>query len=205
MKGTLTQVNIGQLTIEGILGEDGNLYVASRTVNSILSTREDITSRDLKAILGEGSATPKITLINENYENLPLRLTCIALRDFEKVLRYYARKGHTVANQLVGLPLTQRAKSKCRSLTDAVQDWYRGHYGVTPSGPYYAELADDLYLVLFDKRTEALKVEFGVPKGKLLRDYLPKKMLDRVEAAEEVLVMKIDRGRNPMNAVQDLY
>jgi hypothetical protein len=231
MKGTLTQVNIGHLTIDGILGEDGNLYVASRTVSSIFSTRQDNTSRDLKAILGEGSSTRQITLSNEKHENLPIRLTCITQLEFEKVLRYYDRKGNTVAQELsdllVGLSLTQmfndafgikfekdersawlalRAKSKFtrRTLTDAAQDWYRGHYGVNPAGPYYAELTDKMYLMLFNKRAEALKVEFEVPKGKLLRDYLPKKMLNRVEAAEEMLVMKIDRGRDPIDAIQDL-
>lgn len=89
MKGTLATTNFGQLVLESILGADGNLYVPSRTISSIFSTPQKHLSRELKAILGEGSSTPQIELDNEKHENLPTRLTCIPLSDFGKV-QFYA-------------------------------------------------------------------------------------------------------------------
>jgi hypothetical protein len=86
MKGTVTNVNIGPLVIEGILGDDGNLYVQVRGVASLFQMPQNHAARNLKAILGEGSSCPKIS-IQEDGANKRLN-SCIALSDFERVLRH---------------------------------------------------------------------------------------------------------------------
>ena len=229
MKGTLTTTCFGTTVLESVLGSDGNLYVPSRTISSIFSTPQKHLSRELKALLGEGCSTPQIELDNEKHENLPTRLTCIPLSAFGKVLRHYDRKGNAAAQEIAetsaDMGLTQmlmdshgvkfekaerqswlelRAESKVtrRSLTDAAKDWYVMQYGVEPAGPYYSDLTDRMYLMLFGKRAAVLRKEY--PGKGLLRDYLPKDMLHKVEATETVLVNKIDRGRNPHTAIQDL-
>lgn len=75
-------------------------------------------------------------------------------------------------------------------------------HGVEPAGPYYSDLTDRLYLMLFGKRAAVLRKEY--PGKGLLRDHMPADMLHKVEAAETMLVNKIDRGRNPVQAIQDL-
>ena len=227
MKGEFALVVIGSITVKGLLGKDGNYYVPVSNVATLFQLPQNNAARDLKAILGEGSNFAKIALTedgNNRSEN-----TCIALAAFERLLRRLDKGGNPTAvllsDLLVGLSLTQlfndafgvkfekeerqnwlelRAKSKVtrRSLTDAAKDWYVMQYGVEPAGPYYSDLTDRMYLMLFGKRAAVLRKEY--PGKGLLRDHLPKDMLHKVEATETVLVNKIDRGRNPHTAIQDL-
>ena len=229
MKGTITNVSIGPLVIEGVLGDDGKLYVPVRQVASLFQLRQDNAARDLKAILGEASSCVKIS-IQEDGANKSQN-NCIALSDFERVLRYYDRKGNEIAQSLsdalIGLSLTQlfsdafglkfdgddrrkylelRMKSKGtrRLFTDEAQLYYRAKHGKDPSGPYYAALTNKVYQKLFGETAEELKTKFKVPKGKLLRDYLPEKMLHQVEASETMLCRWLDNGLSPDEAMDRL-
>ena len=229
MKGTITNVNIGPLVIEGILGDDGNLYVSAQQVASMFGATQNHATRGLKDILGEGLVLPKISVKADN--DITRQNNCIALSDFERVLRYYDRKGNPQAQQLadtlIGLSLTQlfsdafglkfdgddrrkylelRMKSKGtrRSFTDEAQLYYRAKHGKDPSGPYYAALTNKVYQKLFGETAEELKTKFKVPKGKLLRDFLPEKMLHQVEASETMLCRWLDNGLSPDEAMDRL-
>ena len=81
MKGTITNVSIGPLVIEGVLGDDGKLYVPVRQVASLFQLPQNNAARDLKAILGEASSCPKIS-IQEDGANKSQN-NCIALSDFD--------------------------------------------------------------------------------------------------------------------------
>jgi hypothetical protein len=63
----------------------------------------------LKAILGDVSSCLKFS-VDEKVKGNPVN-TCIALSDFERVLRYFDRKGNETAiaitDSMVGLSLTQ--------------------------------------------------------------------------------------------------
>jgi hypothetical protein len=78
-----------------VLTDDGSLYVTAQSVASLFGSRQDNASRDLKAILGEGLVLVKISVATkaDGIRNN----TCIALSDFERVLRYFDRKGNETA------------------------------------------------------------------------------------------------------------
>jgi hypothetical protein len=231
MKGTITNVNIGPLVIEGVLGDDGNLYVASRTLCSLFSAPQKNISRELKAILGEDSSAPQIVLTQEKEQNLPTRLTCIPLTDFERVLRYYDRKGNAQAQQLtdvlIGLSLTQlfndafglkfekeerqewmdkrlKGKATRRTHTDALMEWGIRTTGQKPEGKLYSDITNGIYQYCFRKTAAELKAEKGIKKGQLLRDFFSPKELSQVEAVEQVIMMAVDRGANPYTALAKL-
>jgi hypothetical protein len=229
MKGTITNVNIGPLVIEGVLGDDGNLYVSAQQVASLFGATPNNATYYLKAALGEGLMLLKISVKIDGDKTR--QNNCIALSDFERVLRYYDKKGNPQAEQLaealIGLSLTQlfsdafglkfegddrrkylelRMKSKGarRSFTDEAQLYYRAKHGKDPSGPYYAALTNKVYQKLFGETAEELKTKFKVPKGKLLRDFLPEKMLHQVEASETMLCRWLDNGLSPDEAMDRL-
>jgi len=79
MKGTITNVNIGPLVIEGVLGDDGNLYVSAQQVASMFGATQNHAARDLKAILGEGLVLPKISVKTDS--DIARQNNCIALSD----------------------------------------------------------------------------------------------------------------------------
>jgi hypothetical protein len=102
------------------------------------------------------------------------------------------------------LELRMKSKGTRRSFTDEAQLYYRAKHGKDPSGPYYAALTNKVYQKLFGENAEELKVKFKVPKGKLLRDYLPEKMLHQVEASETMLCRWLDNGLSPEEAMDRL-
>ena len=91
MKGTITNVSIGPLVIEGVLGDDGKLYVSAKQAASVFGRRQDHAARELKDILGEGLVIAKISI--QTNDDGSRQNNCIALSDFERVLRYYDKKG----------------------------------------------------------------------------------------------------------------
>jgi phage regulator Rha-like protein len=78
-----------------VLTDDGSLYVTAQSVASLFNSRQNHASRDLKAILGEGLILVKIS-VDKKVNGNPVN-TCIALSDFERVLRYFDRKGNETA------------------------------------------------------------------------------------------------------------
>ena len=109
MKGNSTTVPIGPLTIEAILTDDGNYYVAAKHVASVFGSLPNNASRDLKAILGEELVPFKISVKSET--DGVRQNTCFALRDFERVLFELTLKGNpqaiALSRALIGLSLTQ--------------------------------------------------------------------------------------------------
>jgi hypothetical protein len=101
MKGTITDVNIGPLVIEGVLGEDGNLYVQVREVASLFQLRQDNAARDLKVILGEASSCVKISIQGDGANKS--QNTCIALSDFA-LLRQEGLKSPPISSLIVQPP-----------------------------------------------------------------------------------------------------
>lgn len=229
MKGTITNVNIGPLVIEGVLGDDGNLYVSAQQVASVFGATKNNTTYYLKAALGEGLVLIKISVKADN--DITRQNNCIALSDFERVLRYYDRKGNEIAQSLsdalIGLSLTQlfndafglkfekeerqewmdkrlKGKATRRTHTDALKEWGIRTTGQAPDGKLYSDITNGIYILCFRKTAAELKAEKGVKKGQLLRDFFNPKELSQVEAVEQVIMMAVDRGADPYAALAKL-
>jgi hypothetical protein len=229
MKGTITNVSIGPLVIEGILGDDGNLYVAAKHVASVFGSLPNNASRDLKAILGEDLVPFKISVKSET--DGVRQNTCIALSDFERVLFELVLRGNPQAIELsralIGLSLTQlfndafglkfekeerqewldkrlKGKTTRLTLTDILKEWGIRTTGQAPDGKLYSDITNGIYQLCFRKTAAELKAEKGVKKGQLLRDFFNPKELSQVEAVEQVIMMAVDRGANPYAALAKL-
>lgn len=229
MKGNSTTVQMGPISVVAVLTDDGNLYVTVQSLATLFQLTPNHATKTVKALLGEASSLPQISLEGEGPNKS--KNNCIALSDFERVLFELVLRGNPQAIELsralIGLSLTQlfsdafglkfdgddrrkylelRMKSKGtrRSFTDEAQLYYRAKHGKDPSGPYYAALTNKVYQKLFGETAEELKTKFKVPKGKLLRDYLPEKMLHQVEASETMLCRWLDNGLSPDEAMDRL-
>jgi len=231
MKGTITNVNIGPLVIEGLLMEDGTFGVSLQQAAELFSVLPKSAQKLLKPLLGEGFQFFQVTTNRNEGTNQNRKENVIPIAEFERLLFEMALRGDAraieMSRALIGLSLTQlfsdafglkfegddrrkylelRMKSKGtrRSFTDEAQLYYRAKHGKDPSGPYYAALTNKVYQKLFGETAEELKTKFKVPKGKLLRDYLPEKMLHQVEASETMLCRWLDNGLSPDEAMDRL-
>jgi hypothetical protein len=106
MKAIVTQVNHGNLSIEGLMAEDGTYHIAVPQLVSHDLVPQHNASRDLKALLPEGFQFVKMsTTLN------PKPVNVISLKDFEVILRKLDKAGNKAAEKmvddLVGLSLTQ--------------------------------------------------------------------------------------------------
>lgn len=106
MRAYVTQVQIGNLEIEGLMTEKGEYRVAVPQLVALNLASQFNPTRDTKAILGKDSK-----LVKYKTEFNPNPVNTISLIEFEKVVFELAIKGNEFAanlvRALVGLSLTQ--------------------------------------------------------------------------------------------------
>lgn len=102
----ITNVQIGVLTIEGLLADNGAFYVAVPQIADRFQLDSNQASRAIKPLLGAGFQFDKIkTPLN------PKAVNAVKLSDFERLVAKLDRSGNIFAQQfrddLVGLSLHQ--------------------------------------------------------------------------------------------------
>lgn len=228
MNGQITQVSLGNLTIDAVIDGQCNYYVTVQSIARLFQLRQNNATRDLKAILGEQYSLLKITVKNDGANRS--QNNCIALRDFETVALQLAISGNPIAAQwvraLVGLSLTQlcadafgvkfeasdrqawlknrlTGKVARRSFTDALRDWLaENQVPQSQHVKYYAGCTNLLYKEVLGMTAANLVIARGcAPKD--LRNNLTQQELAVVERIEDNAAMLVDRGLDPMTAMTD--
>lgn len=228
-KATVAQIPFGQnLTIEGLLLDDGSFAVAVPQVCSIFQFPIKHASRDIKGILGAGFQFPKVRTTLH-----PKAVNCITLVEFERLIVELSAKGNLTALELnralIGLSLTQvfsdafgikfekedrqaylktRLASKVtrRTLTDSISDWYDRPDTVTscPKGVIYANCTNQIYLALWGVTAVDIRKHFSLTSAKQnTRDYFSEAALKALDFAEAKVaeVIDNDNARPHKNAV----
>ena len=226
MNGQITQVSLGNLTIDAVIDEACNYYVTVQSIASLFQIRQNNATRDLKALLGEQCSFVKITVKNDGANKAPNN--CIALRDFELVVIRLARKDNPIAvtwvEALVGMSFTQlcadafgvkfeaadrqawlkaRMEGKYirRTLTDAIKDW--GLRTGTDVSRHYPHCSDLINVAVCGGTAQQLRKARGLKAAEPLRDTHSARELKWIERLEEHAVPSIDRGLDPATAVKD--
>jgi hypothetical protein len=221
----VTDVSIGFLTIEGLLADDGQFYVAVPQIAALFQFLNKNASRDLKALLGEGFQFLKLrTPLN------PKTVNAVQLSDFETIILELAIKGNEnaqkFARDLVGLSLHQLFCSAFKikfdaadaqeflksrgagivarkSFTDSIKDFYNEHPELTYNYSAYASVSDMVNLAVFGKTAADLREERGIPEKALLRDShsaTDLQIIDKIESHAKKLMFK--QGVHPTEATQ---
>jgi hypothetical protein len=106
MKATVTPVQIGTLTIEGLMTEVSEFYVAVPQAADLFQFDKNQASREVKSLLGKGFQFDKVTTpLN------PKAVNALKLEQFGQLVFELALKGNTKAiefqRMLAGLSLQQ--------------------------------------------------------------------------------------------------
>ena len=198
MTATVTIVPIGNLEIEGLLGEDGNFYVAIPQIADSFQILIRNTSRDFKALLGNDFQFLKIkTSLN------PKAVNAVDLKTFEVLVAKLDRAGNKAAqsfrDDLAGLALQQlfcdafgikyeaedrqkflvarqESKELFWELAEAIKVYLdtreAAGYPIDPALKHfqYSNAFDAINLGLFGKKSKQIREELGIGKGALNRD-----------------------------------
>ena len=105
-KAVITQVQIGSLTIDGLMLPNGDYAIAVPQIAEIIGTGKETASKDLKRLLGESFRPSKMkTELGNQLINV------VSLLDFEIIIAKLDRAGNKAAqdfrDSLVGLSLHQ--------------------------------------------------------------------------------------------------
>jgi hypothetical protein len=219
----VTPVSIGNLTIDGLMDEKGNFYVAVPQIADLIQTARNIASRDLKRLMGAGFETSKLkTQFNQNSTN------AVSLDVFERVLVRLDRQGNKFAqdlrDDLVGLSLKQlfsdafkvqfeaqdrqdymcnrqTGKEVFKRLMMVVQARLHSQ-GKNDPGHYYAQLVNKIYRGLFGVEAKELRDMRSVPSSGLTRDHFTARELAVISRVEDGIMFMIQHmGKEPFEAV----
>jgi len=226
MKGQIVQVSLGVLAIDAVMDETCNYYVTAQSVASLFQLTKNNATYYLKSILGEQYSLLKIS-VQRDGANRALN-NCISIRDFETVALQLAIDGNAIAimwvKALVGLSLTQlcadafnvkfdkadrqaqlkarvEGKAARRGLTDAIKEWGNKHR--TDPSRYYSHCSDMVNVAVCGKTAQQLRKERGLKASDPLRDTHSERELKWIELIESHAISSIDRGLDPVTAVQD--
>lgn len=107
LTAVVTQVPIGNTSVEGLMTEDGVFYIGIPQVADLFEVSRNTAARDFKRLMGENSK-PSIKLKTEFNKNVT---TAFTLTEFEQLVAKLDRKGNKAAQDfrdtLVGLSLHQ--------------------------------------------------------------------------------------------------
>jgi hypothetical protein len=215
-----TSVNFGNLTIKGLMFEDGSFGVSLLQVNELISfstsnNAANTLSRDLKRLLGKNFSPSKIK--TDTSRQL---INALTLPEFEKMLvvldrEHQNKKVQQFRDALVGLSLTQvfsdafnikfekeerqaylqarpEGKVTRRTMTDAIKAWCDRNDRPDKVSGYCTYCSDTLNVHLFGKKSAVLKTERLVPSKGLLRDYMTSDELRAVERIEDRVILLFD-------------
>lgn len=223
MKAYVTQVQIGNLTIDGLMDEGGQYWVAIPQLAALNLVRRGMSLKRLEDRLGLGFPSGK----KMNTELNSRAVNAISITDFERLLAKLDRAGNKIAqdlrDDLVGLSLHQlysdafgvrfEAENRQlwltdrlggreirRTLTDSIRD-YLASNGKGDARGYYAQITNQIYLGIFGMDANQIRTALSVTEGDATRDYLNPKELRTIATVEEVVMNLVDEGTNPFEAV----
>lgn len=199
---TVEPVKIGHLTIEGLMDEAENYYIAQQQVAAIFQVIPTSAPKWLKANTGKDCSLFSVKTNREATEGKRVRSTekAIGLLDFERLLRKLDKAGNSIAesicDDLLGLSLQQLfcdafevkfekeqrqeflkvrqdGKQVRHSLTDAIK-WYVDNHEVSEAKQQwiYHHCSEAANIGLFGRKASKLCIDFKVSDRSKLRNYL---------------------------------
>lgn len=226
MNAYVTKVSIGLLTIDGLMDQSGNYFVAVPQMVALNLVPPNRSQKQLERLVGVHFKTHKLKTEFSRHTT-----SCVPLRDFEVITFELALKGNSTAltllRSLFGLSLQQlfcdafsvrfeaedrhnwlveRAggQDKRRCLTDAIHD-YLSSQGQGDARGYYAQITNKIYQGIFNLDAYQIRQHLRVPDHHLTRDYLNNRELRTIATIEEIVMNMIDNGTYPFDAVQDAF
>jgi hypothetical protein len=227
IKAQIAPVSIGHLTIEGLMGDDGNFYIAVPQVSERFQFDTNQASRSIKRLLGINFQFDRAkTSLN------PKAVNVMSVPDFERLIAKLDRTGNIRAQEfrddLVGLSLHQlfcdafglkfeqedrlnwlmlRQESKVLfwELASAVKTWMAGRYCGAPEFTYYKNAFDALNLALFGMQSAKIKEALGLAsESALCRDNFGNRALTNIATIQGLAarMMAKDESLKPIDAVK---
>ena len=224
-KAMIALVNIGSnIEIEGLRLPNGTFAVSVSQIANLFSIPQKNSSRDFKALLGEG-----FQFLKTSSELHPKPVNIISLSQFEIVMMMLDRMGNLKAQELrdalAGLALnelfcdafgvvsdarTRKAWLDARfkgiqertSLTDAIKDWLESNVvSDTAERFIYSNVSDKLNKGLTGHNAKYWREYIGCPDNAALRDRWKDSHLDHIKSVETHATRSIVRGQTPMDAI----
>ena len=206
LTATIAQINLGAFEIEGLMDEDGAFYIAIPQVADLIETSRNTASRDLKRMMGGRLKTSKLrTPFNKNNTN------GISVASFEELLFDLALSGNekatALSKALIGLSLTQ-VFSDAFGIKFEKADRERWLTTRFKTKHDFRPLTDKLQIAGFTqpwqygKFVHAMQSRLEVEDG--TRDQLEFEVLLRLERAQDRLIVYMEFGLEPYEALDKL-
>jgi len=218
-KATVTNVNLGEIEIEGLMMPCGTYAISVRQANALINfARNDNASKFLKSALGENLTRVK-TDRNVRQTNPEAVIT---LNQFERLLKvldrkYQNEKAQEIRDDLVGLSLRQLFADAFGEKFDAEErdEWLKERMLSKVERNKFTEAVKDYYVNLgiydpssastrqmFARLTNMTKASLGFPLTKNHRDFASQDDLRAYEHAEKSIAMRINRkNQEPEEAI----
>lgn len=227
IKAQIAPVAIGHLTIEGLMGNDGNFYIAVPQISERFSVPQKNASRDIKALVGGD-----FQFLKAKTDLNPKAINVMSVLDFEKLVAKLDRAGNVPAQEfrddLVGLSLhqlfcdafgikfekedrlnwlmlRQESKTLFWELASAVKRWMAGRYCGAPEFTYYKNAFDALNTGLFGMQSAKIRQELGLASdAALCRDSFGNRALTNIATVQGLAarMMAKDETLKPIDAVK---
>ena len=203
IKAQITQVAIGNFSIEGLMDETGTFYVAVPQIADRFSFAKNQASRDLKALLGADFQFLKLkTPLNSKSVN------AVSLPEFEKIMFELALKGNQgaieMSRALIGLSLHQLFSDAFGQKFEAEdrQRWLQTRFNTKHD---FRPLTDQLQRYGFKEPWEyakfisAMQTRIGLSNG--TRDLADFDTLNKLERVQTKLTAYMECGLKPYDAL----
>jgi len=202
----IAEVQIGNLTIEGVMFPDGSYGVAIPQVSSLFLDNHNQASKTLKRLMGADFKTSKVkTPFNRN------ATLAISLPDFERVVAKLDRAGNKKAQDfrdtMVGLSFHQLFSDAfgVKFEKEDRQRWLESRFNTKHD---FRPLTDQLQKAGFvepkeyGKYIHLMQSKIGIKSG--TRDELDFTTLNKLERAQNRLTAFMECGLSPMQALEKL-
>ena len=227
IKAQIAPIAFGNISFEGLLGDDGRFYIAVPQICELFSLSKVHASRDLKALMGKGSAFAKAkTPLNSKEVNvIPFEAFEILIMALDRVSGN--REAQIFRDTLTGLSLHQLAcdafgikfekeerqawllvrqesKDLFWELSGAVQAWMESRTCTAPPFTYYKNAFDALNRRLFGMPSKKIRESLGLSSNSALcRDHFGRASLRHINQVQELAakLMARDRSLAPIDAV----
>jgi hypothetical protein len=224
----VTDVSIGNLTVEGLMYEDGTFAIAIPQISKLFpeSVTPHNATRTVKRSLGKGSS--EISLLRATTRLNSKAVNTITLDMFEILVFELAMAGDVLAQNfmriLFGLSLKQiwsdafkvkfEAEDRQAEITSRqtgkdifkrlmlVVQTHLHSQGKNDPGHYYAQLVNKIYRGLFGMEAKELRDVRSVDKSALTRDHFTARELSVISRVEDGVMFMIQHmGKEPFEAV----
>ena len=229
LKAEVAEVNLGHLTFEGLLREDGVECIGIIQCSFIFQTFRENAARDFKRLLGKEYETFRVqTELN------PKSIYAVKLDAFTEVIVRLARKENSIAvdirDQLIGVSLKQlwadafkikfeqeqrqgwlkerqESKSVRRGLGAAIKDYVARHENELSENRktyIYNNVTEKTYCALFGGNSVKLKRLKNLDKNAEIRECLSEQELVELKNFEFNCAKLIDKDIAPFDAIEQM-